>query len=273
MLNHPFIYISLVMGILICSFTSDATEQAPNAFGEGYQSVPPVVNELTQVVYYRAKNYPLSATPGNVYVDGRYHTSLLPGGFTSFCMRAGQHQLGAFVNDPQYRGKSESFAADFQGGRTYYLRVDEQQQLNQPPQAVKKNQGEPEVKSTRRQIHAYSRATSVVPCVFDRAASQAESLYVFDSRSLFKQEIGITLLSDEGIEQLNEMVVNLRQQHPMLHSVLIKAPSQTDAGHQVKAIRNALMLVAVPDAIIRSEIGRCDQNCHAGQYSIQILAR
>lgn len=177
---------SIALGLaVLMTLPADAMLSSPRVFGEQYQPVAPIVEQLTQVVYYRAKSGHISKTPANLYVDGRYHTSLLEGGFTSFCLKPGRHTLGAFVNDPQYRGKSEKpFAADLQPGQTYFMRVDEQQLIGEPPLAVRRKQGESEMQQAKRQVHAYSRAVTIVPCVYDSAAAQPQSHYLFSSRAL-----------------------------------------------------------------------------------------
>lgn len=278
MFNNSLISSGVLLAGLLSALPSSAMLQAPQTFGEKYQAVPPVVRELTQIVYYRAKGSTNHPAPANVYVDGRYHTSLLPGGFTSFCLKAGSHTLGAFVNDPQYLGKTQGrYMADLMGGATYYLRVDEQQQLQQPPSAVHRQQGESEVKQSRRQIHARSRATDIVPCVYDRAAAQSASHYLFTSNELFKQTGGIMMLSDQGMEALNEMVVTVRQQHPLLHSVILRLETRTDGEgvlrSKAKAIRNALTLAAIPDAMIRAEFVHCGSDCPGDNPRVQILVR
>lgn len=266
---------SLFMGSLLLAATSDAMLQTPNAFGEQYQRSPPVVSQLAQVIYYRAKSLQPQSDPANVYVDGRYHTSLLPGGFTRFCLKPGEHTLGAFVNDPQYRGKTDGrFAAELQGGRTYYLSVNEQQQLTQPPVAVAHQRGESEVKQTRRQVHAYSRATSVVACVYDRAAAQNPSHYLFSNEQLFKQEQSVVALSISGMEAINKTVVTLRQQHPLIHSVVLRLSAregEETARRRGKAIRTALSLAAIQDELITTQIVPCNGTCLSDRESVQIL--
>lgn len=266
------------MAGLLTTLSGSATLPTPVTFGEKYKSLPPVVKELTQVVYYRANSGVITPGVANVYVDGRYHTSLLPGGFTSFCLRAGTHTLGAFVNDPQYRGKTEGlYQAELHGARTYFLRVDEQQPITGAPKAVNRQHGEQEIKPNRRQIHAHSRATTLVPCVFDRAAAQSESQYLLSSRDLFKQVLGRTLLTDEGLSSLNETVVTLRQQHPILHSVMVRLVSRGEPRavlrDQAKALRTALTLAAVPDELIDIQIASCSRNCPVAERDVQILVK
>ncbi|MCW6034476.1 hypothetical protein [Pantoea sp. JK] len=278
MLNKSWVISVVLMGSLLTTLPGSATLQTHNAFGEKYKPLPPVVKQLTQVVYYRANSGVLTSGPANVYVDGRYHTSLLPGGFTSFCLRAGTHMLGAFVNDAQYRGKTEGlYQTELHGARTYFLRVDERQQIADAPQAVNRQHGEREVKPNRRQVHAHSRATTLVPCVYDRAAAQSESLYLFSSRELFKQDLGRTLLTGEGLGSLNETVVTLRQQHPILHSVLIRLVTSHEARNvlrdKAKALSTALMMAAVPSELIDIQISDCSADCLESGQDVQILAK
>lgn len=278
MLNKPWIISSILIANLLTTLSASAMLQAHNTFGEKYKPLPPVVKELTQVVYYRASNGVMAAGPANVYIDGRYHTSLLPGGFTSFCMRAGTHTLGAFVNDPLYRGKSEGlYQAELNGGRTYFLRVDEQQQIDDSPKAVNRLQGEKEMISNRRQVHVHSRATTLVPCVLDHSVAQSESQYLFSSRDLFKQEIGRTFLSTEGLSLLNETVITLRQQHPILHLVVIRLITGEEPlpvlRDKAKALRTALTIAAVPNELIDIQISACPMNCSDGNQDVQILAK
>lgn len=266
------------MASLLTTLTGSATLQTPDGFGEKYKPLPPVVKELTQVVYYRADSGAVTTGPANVYVDGRYHTSLLPGGFTSFCLRAGTHMLGAFVNDAQYRGKTEGlYQTELHGARTYFLRVDEQQQIDDAPKAVNPQHGEWEIKPNRRQVHAHSRATTLVPCVFDHAAAQSESLYLFSSRELFKQDLGRTLLTGEGLGLLNETIVTLRQQHPILHSVLIRLVDRDEPRNvlrdKAKALRTAMMMAAVPGTLIDIQISDCSASCPESGHDVQILVK
>lgn len=270
---------SIALGLVVLmTLPADAMLSSPRVFGEKYKPVAPVVEQLTQVVYYRAKSGHVSKNPANLYIDGRYHTSLLAGGFTSFCLKPGRHTLGAFVNDPGYRGKSEKpFAAELQPGQTYFMRVDEQQLIGEPPVAVHRKQGESEMQQAKRQVHAYSRALTIVPCVFDHAAAQPQSHYLFSSRTLFTQQSGIQAVSDYGIEALNDMVVTLRQQNPLLRSVVIgikqRGETRGEMTSKAQAIKTALSLAAIPSALISSQFLPCDSQCSVNDTDIQISVK
>lgn len=278
MLQKSFILGGVLLSGLLVSLLASAELHSVSVFGEQYRPLPPVVREQSQIVYYRDKTAN-SPEPANVYVDGRYHTSLLPGGFTSFCLRPGQHTLGAFVDDPKYRGKTEGrFAAALLGGRTYFLRVDEQQSINQPPVAVLPQQGEQEIVQNRRQIHAYSRAVSLVPCAYDRTATQPQGHYVFrQPAAMFTKTNGEIALTAIGKEAITKLVVTIRQQYPLLHKVTIRLAS-THANNlplqrqEAKALRAALVLAAIPNEVISTQINQCQDVCPESEKGVQILA-
>jgi OOP family OmpA-OmpF porin len=133
-------------------------------FYAAYMGLPPVAVDQVQVVYYRNKEDVQRKGAAHVYVDRQFHTGLLPGGFTSFCMAPGSHTLGAYLNDaPTYFGKSSDlYQANLEGGHTYYLRVREDG--NTFPVPVKREEAERELGQTRSQVHVLSRASSVEAC-------------------------------------------------------------------------------------------------------------
>lgn len=132
------------------------------AFGRSYQPVAAVAADQAQVVYYRTDSAGQGNGAAHLYVDRALHTALLPGGYSAFCLPAGQHALGAYLNDaPRYTGKySEVFQANLQGGKTYFLRVSEQN----VPQPVARSVAEQELAATREQVHLLSRASVVEAC-------------------------------------------------------------------------------------------------------------
>lgn len=283
LLRNTYIVLGLALSLSMLNEGVSRTDaNISRLLGEQYKTVPPVVQELAQVVWYRAKTH--NPTPGaaNVYVDGSYHTSLTLGGFTSFCVKPGQHILGAYTNEaPLYRGKrQELFSADLRGGTTYFLRINEQQQLEQPPRAVKRETGENEMgdQQTKRQIHTYSRAASIVPCIHDHSATQPMSHYIFSNLTLFgTTEPGITSLSDEGRAALNDLAISVRQQYPLSRQVIIQInasdKSSKSISERAAVIRNALSLAAIPLDSIQVQNGFCDTSCIDSGRHVEILVK
>src|SRR5690606_35441134 len=77
-----------------------------SAFGDPYQAIPAVATSQSQVVYYRPGTPGQKAEPAFVYIDKEFHTGLLPGGYTVFCLAPGRHGLSAVLDDaPRYGGK------------------------------------------------------------------------------------------------------------------------------------------------------------------------
>lgn len=82
--------------LLVPTASSQASQNMPKlmVFGEQYRTLPANTSDKAQVVYYRAVSGAQKLSGANVYVDGHYHTSLLSGGFSTFCLLPGDHTLG-----------------------------------------------------------------------------------------------------------------------------------------------------------------------------------
>lgn len=138
--------------------------ESGRVFAQHYQPLPPVGADQVQVVYYRQLEGVQRRGGAHVYVDREFQASLLPGGYTRFCLAPGVHTLGAYIGDaPQYNGKStDLYQALLQGGTTYYLRVREDQSTF--PLPVKREEAERQLVNGRAQVHALSRASAVEAC-------------------------------------------------------------------------------------------------------------
>lgn len=159
----------LAAASLLASYPSTAQEPkagqvAGRVFYAAYVGLPPVAVDQAQVVYYRTQEGVQRKGAAHVYIDREFHTGLLPGGFTSFCLAPGSHTLGAYLNDaPTYTGKStDLYQTKLEGGRTYYLKVREDG--NTFPMPVEREPAERQLQGTRLQMHALSRATGVETC-------------------------------------------------------------------------------------------------------------
>lgn len=144
---------------------------AEKAFGAAYQPAANVSSGQAQVVYYRASESGQAAKgAAHLYVDREFHTGLLPGGYTAFCVAPGDHTLGAYLNDaPLYQGKStDMYRAELAGGKTYFLRVNGS---TGAPQAVSRADAERELTGSRLQVHAVSRASAVEDCRYQQGAT------------------------------------------------------------------------------------------------------
>ncbi|MGF6695348.1 hypothetical protein [Pseudomonas sp. D(2018)] len=151
-----------LLALLLIPSAFGRTEQSTNAqvFGEQYRAVAPAAADQTQVVYYRPASDVLKAPGANLYINGHFHTSLLPGGFTTFCLPPGPHLLGAYQNDaPLYRGKTEElYRVNLDAGKTYFVKVSEDGKGI--PVSVERQEAEQSLRNAREQKQAISRAAT-----------------------------------------------------------------------------------------------------------------
>jgi OOP family OmpA-OmpF porin len=179
----------LVFGILsvsaACAVHAQASTEAASsasvnieAYGDVFAKAAPVASHLSKVFIYRPNAVP-APQPVNIYLDGRYHTSLLKGGFSEFCVIPGSVAVLSVLDDAsrQHLGKQEAGQRmQFSPGKTLYFRL--QESLYAPPslQMVNPSQAHMELKNTRRQIHTISRVKAVRECEEGVEASAAPSL-------------------------------------------------------------------------------------------------
>jgi OOP family OmpA-OmpF porin len=131
-------------------------------FGARYATALTASPQQARVLVYRpgpaAKDEPV-----NIYLNGRYHTSLLRGGYSEFCAAAGPVAVHAVLADARKmhtgkQGAGQSWT--FQSGKLLYLKVQEAGRLAE----VSAEQAQRELPMTAQQIHTLSRAPVVEDC-------------------------------------------------------------------------------------------------------------
>lgn len=137
-------------------------DTATRLAAEPYVSNLAIVPEQSQLVYYYPRN--TNTEPLNVYIDKQFHTALLPGEFTTVCIKAGNHFLNASMNDaPLYRQKETGgLNAPFEGGKTYFVRIAKYQEL--VSESVYRDEAEKDLQDMQRNNRIINRASSVENC-------------------------------------------------------------------------------------------------------------
>lgn len=190
---------------------------AAENFGKAYQPVAPVGQTQTQVVYYRdASN--TAGGAAHIYVDNEFHDALLPGGFTTFCMAPGKHNLGAYQNDaPQYRGKEQGYNVEMSGGQTYFVRVSSR--MNSAPETRTREQAEKELAGLREQNHVLSRASSVEAC--KNIAPQYKD-YTLSGDVLFRfGQSSAKGVSAQGHQAVKDLVASIKRENVELKQIQV----------------------------------------------------
>lgn len=232
-----------------------------------YQQHPPVVPQLTQIIYYRADN-DSNAQGAYIYIDGEFHTRLLPGGFTQFCLRPGKHTLSDYFHkDVVYEGKRHLlFEADFRGGKRYFLQATPDSDM---PVAVRQRKGEQESGNKRQQRHLLSRASAVVPCVYQDEEALKTRYVTLNLRDLFYYDSNWqNEITTAGREALREMLIAIRRDNMQIHRLALLNYSARQAikeraaveRTQVASLKRALIDSAFAEDIIYIEHRRGNNN-------------
>lgn len=163
--HFSMITLSVALLFSASALAKISIEDANNhLFGDAYQTVSAPSSDRAKVVYYREGPETRDRDGANIYIDGHFHTALLAGGYTVFCLIPGNHTLGAYQHEaPLYQGKTEElYRVQLGAGKTYFLKATNDG--HSAPQPVTRAIAENELKGTRLQKHALTRA-AVVDCI------------------------------------------------------------------------------------------------------------
>ena len=205
------------------------------AYGELFAKANPVAAHLSKVIIYRANAVP-NPQPINIYLDGRYHTSLLKGGFSEFCAIPGNVGVQAALDDASrlHLGKQESGQRlQFEPGKILYVRMQESAYAPPSLQVVNAAAAQADLKNVRRQIHTVSRAKSVrecedgveAPVVAVAPKPAPERKYALEADALF--EFGKSELRASGYNAIEIMVQKVKSEFQSVER--IRVVGYTDA--------------------------------------------
>jgi outer membrane protein OmpA-like peptidoglycan-associated protein len=198
------------------------------SLGGAFVAPGPVSASQSRVVVYRRAE---SRLPGatSVFVDERYHASLVSGAWSAFCYRAAPVELGARQMQVGSRHKDlmdTITALNLEPGQTHYLRVQDgnARPVLQPVQAAQALQ---ELVGTREQKHTISRvaqdcvaapAVAAPALVRERITLASDTLFAFD-RSDAQGMTGAGLQEiDRLMARINESFTRVEQVHVIGHA-------------------------------------------------------
>lgn len=186
--------------------------------GQAYRPAPPVAADQAQVVFFRPAHASGSgnrAGAAHVYVDGEFHTALLPNSFTRLCVAQGNHTIEAYVGDaPVYAGKSQPRTqVELTGGRTVFVAVAEQDGSGSPV-PYSRADAERMLSVAREQRHVISRASAVQQC--REAAPQAplveKARYSLSTDALFAfNRADVSAMTSKGRADLAQVANQIRE--------------------------------------------------------------
>lgn len=166
----------LWVGVLVLSTVHSAAHAQTlgeiQALGQAYSMPKPVADTQARLTLYRPEG---DAGPAavSVFVNARYHATLMPGSFTEFCIKPAPIEMGlrALVASGSKRGPLIVSKLSPLGGSHQFLRLSGQMldatassELQVTLQAQTRLEAELELSQTREQIHTLSRASEVAAC-------------------------------------------------------------------------------------------------------------
>ena len=100
---------------------SDIVEKWNDFSQEKINKIP---QKLSNIVIFRSES--LQGTAVNIYIDGEYHTSLLPGAYTQTTVCPGKHRIKPAYTNIQTRYKEKQMRGVemmLRSGKVYYFQV------------------------------------------------------------------------------------------------------------------------------------------------------
>lgn len=183
----------------------------------------------TRIVVYRAFNTQQLAGATGVFIQGQYHTSLVPGGYSQLCLPPGQFEVGARqfrVGQSAKHSYDTVTAIELPPAQTQYLTVMESSGMPvmRPVTAAQALQ---DLNAMRLQMHTISRVAQAQNCVEVAAPVVAQVVqpeqFVLSTDTLFTF----------GRSDLNGLTASGRGSLDMLTSRIRKDYARVDSIHVV----------------------------------------
>lgn len=164
------------MGLAPQVHAQDRVASSIDALGDLYDLQNKGVSaSQSRIIFYRPSQAK-QAGATTVYVNGRYHASLVPGGYSPICVKPGPVSLGLRHMDVNRRANKDGLdittELNLAQGKNHIVRISDE---NRTPSltVVKATDAQKELQDTRLQIHTISRVADATDCV-DVAATASE---------------------------------------------------------------------------------------------------
>lgn len=200
---------AVLLGCLLSIGLAQGQEPHIEPYGAAFSQPEAAPQTQARVYAYRAPES-FNPAPINIYLNGRYHASLLRAGYTEFCLTPGRITVQSALDDAaqMHLGKTmPGQSLDAQAGRVIYLRFAEGPGRQSLAQAQTETQAVPELSRTRRMQHTVSRAPEVQTCSTEAPKPPPKRDFTLSSDALFPFAKS-TLLpeGEEAIESLAKQV-------------------------------------------------------------------
>jgi OOP family OmpA-OmpF porin len=232
---HTSLFIGLFVALCGVSVsqaqTSVTTNQAGvnakiDVLGGVFSPLTNIGTSQSRIVVYRTLNTQQLAGATGVFIQGQYHTSLLPGGYSQLCLPPGQFEVGArqFRVGQSARDNYDTVTAiELPPAQTQYLTVVEAsgRPVMKPVTAAQALQ---ELGATRLQMHTISRVAQAQNCVTVAAPVVAPVIqpeqFILSTDTLFAfGRSDLNGLTASGRESLDLLTARIRKDYARVDSV------------------------------------------------------
>lgn len=191
-----------------------------DVLGEAYTALPPVAPSQSRIVLYRPSDTRAGAT--SIFVDDRYHASLVPGAWSQLCYRTGAAELATrqmqAATSPARDRYDAISAITLAPGAVQYLRVDTSGRYP-VLRPVASAQAQQEIAGTREQLHTVSRAG--LACMDSAAPAPAPApAYTLTADTLFAfDRSDRAAMTEAGTRAIDMLLARLSQDYSRIERV------------------------------------------------------
>ena len=212
----------------VLSTKATGAQASIDVLGPTYTPLPNVSASQSRIVLYRPSDSRVGAT--SIFVDDRYHASLVPGAWSQLCYRTGAAELATrqmqAATGPARDRYDTISAITLAPGVVHYLRVDTSGR-NPVLRPVASAQALQEMAGTREQLHTVSRAglacmDSAAPVTVSAPAQTPTSApaYTLSADTLFAfDRANRAAMTDAGTRAIDMLVSRLSQDFSRIERV------------------------------------------------------
>lgn len=208
-------------------------------------------NHQARIVFLRPGPVQPTATPADVFVNGRFHSAVLPGAYAEVLVCAGSHQIELQSRatagiDP---AKPPSLTVQVKPQQTAYVAVNDPR-VNPALRTLEANALPPEIGQLQRQNHAVSRVPEAKNC------KPQETRYNLASELLFQfGKSDVQDLLSTGETEIIRLARKIRQEHANIESVQVightdpmgaKDLNLRLSQNRAETVRNILVAAGLP---------------------------
>ena len=275
---HSSLARSLVASLMLCLSLGAVAQNyytGPNSpihtFGQKYAQAGEVVAQQSRMVFYRTRQS--SSVPGaaSVYVNGAYHASIIPGGYSELCMPPGSVELGLKSVEVGRNVKDNLDTITVMrsaSAQTQFFRVQDTGRGRQVLQPVQAAEALREIEGAREQTHTISRVVGAVECSINRNPAPAPQTITLAADALFAfGRSDLAAMSPQGRASLDALVARLRNEYIQIDRLNVighadplgqPGPNERLSIERAQTVRDYLIQAGLSGARITSE-GRGDR--------------